>query len=144
MRINTKFPVAIHILSFIAIAGEKYSTSENLSKSVNTNPVVIRRINALLKKANLISVVPGIGGAKLNRDPDDITLLDIYNAVVSESNDTIFDLNHNPNPSCVIGANINNALSEPLSAAQQGLENVLNKYTLRDIISQIPKHSNKK
>ena len=132
MRINTKFPVAIHILSFIAIAGEKYSTSENLSKSVNTNPVVIRRINALLKKA------------KLNRDPDDITLLDIYNAVVSVSNDTIFDLNHNPNPSCVIGANINNALSEPLSAAQQGLENVLNKYTLRDIISQIPKHSNKK
>lgn len=50
MKANTRFPVTIHILSYIAIKGTGI-TSEELAKSVNTNPVVVRRLNGHLKKA---------------------------------------------------------------------------------------------
>ena len=138
MRANTKFPVAVHILTFVAVLGEKYSTSENIAKSVNTNPVVIRRINALLKRANLISVTQGVRGIRLNRPPAEISLLDVYRAVASDTNDLVFDLGHSPNQSCMIGANIQAALSGPLRQAQNEMERTLGEFTLADIVAAIP------
>lgn len=138
MRVNTRFPVSIHILTLAALIGEERSTSENIAKSVNTNPVVIRRINAMLKKAGLITVISGVGGTRLNRRPEDITLLDIYHAVISVSNESLFDLHHDPNPSCPVGANIQAALAGPLASAQLAMEDCLSKYTLADIVALIP------
>lgn len=139
MRINTRFPVAIHILALLAFNHEATATSEFLAKSVNTNPVVIRRINALLKKANLITIKAGVGGAYLNSSPTEITLLDIYNAVKSSDDDFLFELHCNPNEKCFVGANINEALSGPLNSAQKSLEDTLKEYTLFDIVEKIKK-----
>lgn len=138
MRINTKFPVAAHIMMVIDIIGEEYCTSEKLALSVNTNPVVIRRINGMLKKANLITVMPGVGGARLNRAPKDISLLEIYNAVKATSDEALFDLHNEPNHYCIVGANIHNALSKPLTSAQTALEDTLAQYTLADLLAEIP------
>lgn len=137
MRINTRFPVAVHILTVIALNKDTTTTSEVIAKSVNTNPVVIRRINSMLKKANLITIKAGVGGANLNLPPKDITLLDVYNAVKSPDDDLLFDLHCNPNENCVIGSNIHEALSEPLTAAQISLENSLKGYTLLDVMENI-------
>lgn len=139
MRINTRFPVAVHILAIIALNKESTTTSELIAKSVNTNPVVIRRINGMLKKANLITIKAGVGGAFLNLSPKDITLLDVYNAVKSSEDDLLFDLHCNPSEKCLVGANIHEALSEPLIAAQESLENRLREYTLFDVAEKIKK-----
>ncbi len=136
MRINTRFPVAVHLLVLVAIKGEDL-TSEVIAKSVNTNPVVIRRINTLLKKANIITVKAGVGGTVLNRAPQEITLLDIYKAVRTSSNELIFDLHNNPNLQCPVGSNIHEALTEPFINAQEALENSLKNYTLADIADGI-------
>lgn len=137
MRINTRFPVAVHILALIALNKESTTTSELIAKSVNTNPVVIRRINGMLKKANLITIKAGVGGAYLNLSPKEITLLDVYNAVKSSEDDLLFDLHCDPNEKCPIGANIHEALSGPLIAAQKSLEDSLKEYTLFDVAEKI-------
>lgn len=45
------------------------------------NPVIIRKILAQLKSANLVNVARGSGGASITKPLEDITFLDIYRAV---------------------------------------------------------------
>lgn len=139
MRINTRFPVAVHILVLLALAGDKGRTSELMARSVNTNPVVIRRTIAMLKKAGLVEVRPGAAGTVLNRDADAVTLLDIYNAVKSSEDEPLFDVHPHPNPQCYVGSNIHEALWEPLSQAQKAMEEKLAEYTLAGVAQPIAK-----
>lgn len=136
MRINTRFPVAVHLLAFATLYGE-HSTSALLAKSIGTNPVVVRRLSALLKKAGLITVHAGVGGISLNRTPEEISLLDIYRAVQDEADPPLFDLHRNPNENCPVGLNIHSALEKPLSAAQAALEDSLRQQTLAQVVAEI-------
>ena len=139
MKANTRFPVAIHILTYIAIKG-KGITSDELANSVNTNPVVIRKLNANLKKAGFISIHNGPnGGAELKKSPQAITLLDVYQAVREEEDILIFNNPQHPNLNCQIGANIMDAISQPFQEAQDALKSVLSQYTINDIIQFIKK-----
>lgn len=67
MNISTRFAVAIHILTLIDSNKDGKSTSEWIAGSVNTNPVVIRRLTGMLNKAGLVEVRPGVAGAKLTQ-----------------------------------------------------------------------------
>jgi Rrf2 family protein len=56
--------------------------SQTLAASVNTNPVVVRRLLLALRRAHLIETFTGKhGGARLRKNPREISLVDIYNAV---------------------------------------------------------------
>src|SRR5438034_917649 len=58
--------------------------SQRLAASVNTNPVVVRRLLLALRRARLIETFTGKhGGARLRKRPNDISLADIYDAVAS-------------------------------------------------------------
>ncbi len=64
MQISSRFTIAMHILTYIATApAEEKVTSEILADSVQVNPVIIRNILSQLKKAGLIAVKRGQGGA---------------------------------------------------------------------------------
>lgn len=136
MRINTRFPVAIHILAFIAINGSQ-STSETIAQSVNTNAVVVRRLNAQLKKAGLLITKNGMGGAQLSRPLDQISLLDIFQAVRAKEDALIFETPQHPNFDCPIGGHILDAIDEPFFQAQKAMEDTLARYTLQDIVNFI-------
>lgn len=138
MNISTRFAVAIHILTLIDSNKEGKSTSEWIAGSVNTNPVVIRRITGMLHKAGLVEVRPGVAGAKLTRNPAEITLLQIYRAVNAVEADSLFSVHEHPNPSCPVGQNIAGAIIPVFSLAQQAMENVLQEVTLDQIVNQIP------
>jgi len=74
--------VAIHILLLLASDSlDGPATSLRLAGSVNTNPVVVRRITGLLARAGLIRVRRGPGGAMLARLPSAITLGDVWCAM---------------------------------------------------------------
>ncbi|MGD9559346.1 MAG: Rrf2 family transcriptional regulator [Oscillospiraceae bacterium] len=137
MRINTRFPVATHTLAVIALTQGRPCTSELIAKSVNTNPVVVRRIISQLKKAGLVQVLPAAGGTRLVRAPEGITLLDIYNAVKTIEDAALFDVHPNPNPKCYIGANIHKALESPLATAQQAMEEQLGQVSLAEVMAPI-------
>ncbi|WP_208585524.1 Rrf2 family transcriptional regulator [Gracilibacillus suaedae] len=133
--INTRFSVAIHILTLVATNSDKGVTSNFIAGSVNTNPVVIRRIGSLLKKANLLKGGPGVAGYSLVAEPNKITLLDIYRAVTT--GEELFAVHDQPNPNCDVGKNIQSSLDISLTRAQQAMENELNKQTLADIIQHL-------
>ena len=79
---NSKFTIAVHILTMLANAKDASLKSDYVAKSINTNPVVVRRIWASLAKADLlVSRTGSSGGARLAREASEITLLDIYRAV---------------------------------------------------------------
>lgn len=147
MRINTQFPVAVHVLAFVGlyknVLGEA-PTSLIISKSVNTNPVVIRRINSLLKSAGLITVRPGIGGVELSKQPEEITLRSIFIAVQSGNETGIFDFHKNVNGNCEVGSVINQVLESSLNSAQLAMEMELEKSSLLDVMKEITLKSKQK
>lgn len=142
MRINTKFPMAIHILAVAALNVDDTmpSTSELIAKSVGTNPVVVRRLSSQLKTAGLICARAGVAGLSLAKDAEEISLLDIYKAV-REEDEVIFDVHQNPSEKCWVGHNIQGALETPFAEAQRALENALESYRLSDITIEIQRRS---
>ena len=62
----------------MAWSGEEPLKSEQVAESVNTNPVVIRRMLLELAEAGLVvSQTGSLGGSKLANDPSKTTLLDV-------------------------------------------------------------------
>lgn len=139
MKISSRFSVAIHILSLLHLNKATGITSESLAASVNTNPVVIRRIIGQLKNAQLVANHRGSKGATLIRNLDEITLLDVYRAVDSVEENNLFQIHEHPNPACLVGANIEEALSDSLITAQKKMENQLESETVANIVNRILK-----
>jgi len=129
--------VAVHVLTLLADnpAGELL-TSDRLASSVNTNPVVIRRVLGQLKKAGLVEVRAAAGGTYLRRNPATLTLLDVYRAVdVVEG--PLFSVHAKPNPHCVVGRNIQATLEHTLGRAQAALEQELAATTLAQVVAGV-------
>ncbi|RAS74586.1 Rrf2 family transcriptional regulator [Priestia endophytica] len=137
MSISSRFAVGIHILALIEINKDGVSSSEFLAGSVNTNPVVIRRIIGMLKNAGLIEVRAGIAGAQLAKNLSEITLLDVYKAVDVVHDKELFSVHDNPNPSCPVGRNIQDTILPLFSTAQLALEKALGNVTIEDVVLDI-------
>jgi len=137
MKISSRFTVAVHILSLIAIQSDTLCTSEWIAGSVNTNAVVIRRITGMLKKAGLVNVTSGTGGATLNKDLKDI--LDVYRAVEVVEEGELFQFQENPNINCPIGANIQGVLELILIKAQEAMETVLKDVNMEELVGVLNK-----
>ncbi len=134
MQISSRFTIAVHILICIETFKEDYKiTSDFLASSVNVNPVVIRRLLQQLKKAGIINVKRGSGGAYIERSLDEITLLDVYNAVECIDNGNLFHFHENPNSRCPVGRNIHSVLDRRLDSIQQAMEREMSSVTLQDI-----------
>jgi Rrf2 family protein len=131
--ISSRVAVAVHVLAYMAWKRSEAQTSERLAASVNTNPVVVRRIVGALRNAGMVSVQPGVGGgATLARDPAEITLLDVYRAV--EDEEELFSLHPSePSRSCGIGANIRDVLRPIFCSAHRAMEGVLGGVTIADV-----------
>ena len=80
--VNQQFTFAVHIMTALAFTPDEVIGSQILAASVNTNPVVIRRLLLALRRARLIETFTGKhGGARLRKKPREISLVDIYDAV---------------------------------------------------------------
>jgi Rrf2 family protein len=137
MLSSTRFAVAIHALSVIASKGGNTPVcSTYIASSVDTNPVVIRRLMSELERATLVTSVAGrAGGFKLARAPETISLADVYSAVEDES---MFRLHKiDPGSKCPIAAQIVEVIKGPFASAQSALTASLQATTLRDVVAAI-------
>ncbi|WP_138493803.1 Rrf2 family transcriptional regulator [Paenibacillus pinistramenti] len=134
-QISTRFTMAVHALSLISLSPQE-CTGDFIAASVNTNPVVIRRIMGMLKKAGLVEIRPGVGGASLLKSPDQITLLDVYRAVNAAEEDQLFRVHDNSNIQCPVGRNIEHVLQSELREAQAAMEQRLAETTLEQLAVQ--------
>ncbi|MCP4136342.1 MAG: Rrf2 family transcriptional regulator [bacterium] len=140
MKSSSRFIIAVHILSIIHLATAlrklDNTKSEIIAQSVNTNPVVIRRLMKMLKDAGLVESRKGVhGGFTLAKAAPGINLYEIYSAVEKSG---LFHAPYNePNINCPVGRNLNGALKGVLGNAEAAMYGVLKKVTLEDIINEI-------
>jgi DNA-binding IscR family transcriptional regulator len=135
MSANSRLTLAVHTLTWMARYKDEYefATSERMASSVHTNPVILRGLLGLMEKQHLVRVQRGSNaGWQLARKPEEITLLDVYQAVGPT---TLFALHHTPpNPLCVIGNGITPVLEQVYAHAQGRLEQELACTTIADIL----------
>lgn len=144
MQITSRFTIAVQVFACISEFEEQFKiTSDFLASSVNSNPVVIRRILQQLKAAGLVEVKRGSGGASIAKKPDEITLLDIFNAVECLDEGQLFHFHENPNAKCPVGRNIHNVLDNRLENIQAVMEEQLRSTTVADIVKDTTKYIEK-
>lgn len=94
-------------------------TSETISRMLDTNPVVVRRTMAGLKAAGYLTSEKGHrGGWALARPLDEISLLDIHEAL---GGPRVFNIGLSDNPQCLVEQVVNEALCEAMAEAEQKL-----------------------
>ena len=137
MQFSSRLPIAVHVLLCIEhFQGQYKTTSEFLAGSVNVNPVIIRKTLGQLKRAGLVNVEAGVGGAQLARKPEEITLRDVFVAVEGEE-ETLFRFHEHPNPECPVGRNVHGLLDARLDNARVAMEHSLEQVTLRDLLEEL-------
>ncbi len=141
MQISSRFTLAVHIFACIDTFKDDHKvTSEFLAGSTNVNPVIIRKILSQLKAAGLVEVARGSGGASIAKPLNEITFLDIYNAVECVEHGELFHFHENPNIDCPVGRNIHKILDEKLLRVQRAMEKELASITLEDVKQDTEKY----
>jgi Rrf2 family protein len=141
MATSTRFAVGVHLLTTLAANPGKVLRSEDVADSVNTNPVVVRRLFSLMTSAGLIRARLGPGGGfELARPASDITLRDVFAAL--ESGEIFTEHRSPPSASCPVGAHILPVLREATAPAVEALEEELSRTTIADIAAEVLARSN--
>ena len=139
MAANSQFSIAIHILTVLAKNGEENVKSGYIADSVNTNPVVIRRLLCDLSHAKLvISQTGALGGTRLAKCPKEINLADVHKAV---SCGNTFALHRQPNDDCPIGRNIQLVLQKLQTEVYQVVEEKLAEFSLQSVLESVEKEN---
>lgn len=125
MRMSTQFTVSVQILMLIMISPNKKVTSEMLSESAGSNPVMIRQLFGKLKDAGILNVSTGSGGTELAKDPADISLWDIYMATEGYSACELFKFHPNISKKCQVGRFFKEILGGHLDEAVQAMSEKL-------------------
>ena len=95
MQISSRFTIALHIFACVdTFKNDRKVTSDFLAASINTNPVIIRRILTQLKKAGLIIVARGTGGIEVTRELSEISFYDVYQAIEPVEDGNLFRFHH--------------------------------------------------
>ena len=133
MAANSRLAVAAHIVSVLASKRDQFVNSAYVAASVNTNPVVIRRILAALTRAGIVASEKGkSGGSKLVRCPDEISLWDLSQALGEEH---LFAIHKNPaNPQCPVSCHMKEALGRAFAGAEKAAQDRLKKVTVKELL----------
>jgi len=127
--------MAVHVLTLLARSDGRNLKSDEIADSVNTNPVVIRRLLGQLASAGLVTSQSGAhGGTRLAKAADDVLLCDVYGAVCCGD---VFALHGSPNRDCPVGRGIETVLCNLQKQIDNSIGSTLAKYTLRDITQMV-------
>jgi DNA-binding IscR family transcriptional regulator len=137
MRIGNRFSIAVHILSLLGAIEDVEHTSEWMAGSTGVNPVIVRNITGMLRRARLVRTSQGVKGARLARPLADITLLDVYRAV--EADGPLFSIHPRPHPSCEVGSKIQGTLENVFGEAQAALEAKLAATSMQRLVRDLGK-----
>jgi DNA-binding IscR family transcriptional regulator len=138
MAANSRMTIAVHALAWLALAqrrGHEVLTSSEVAASVNTNPVIIRRCLGDLRSAGLVCVRHGAGaGWSLARVPEEITLLEVHDAVGPEPP---FGLHRTePNLECPVGLGIRPALGQVYGRVEKAMRHELAVVSVADVLRE--------
>ena len=135
---DTKFSVAVHVLILISESPPPIN-SDQMAESVGTNASYVRKILALLKKAGIVDGHQGIIGYTMLIPSEQLTLLQIYQAVMEQPKPHLLDIHQKPSDVCIVGHHIRPVLSGMFAGVEDAFARSLSGKTLADCIAGIRK-----
>jgi DNA-binding IscR family transcriptional regulator len=116
MKRDSRLSGVLHILLHMA-HGDGPATSEQLARAMGTNPVVVRRILAGLRRDGYVRSSKGHGGGwTIARDLGEISLRDVYDALGRPSLLAIG--NRTEAPGCLVEQAVNAALDSAFAETE--------------------------
>lgn len=133
---NCRFAFAVHVMAVLAQNRATCCSSSFLAGTVNTNPVVIRRLLIDLQAAGLVYTQRGPnGGTVLSRNPAEVSLFEIHTAV---SPPALFGTHRNePSQICTVGRGIKRVLNQIESRMTKAIKRELIEVTLAEVVRQL-------
>lgn len=135
MSANSRLATAVQILCVLAYVEPDATTSEGVARSLDTNPVVVRRMLKELVREGLVAVRPGRdGGVRLARPAAAITLADVHRAV----DGALFAVRRGGNPLCPVNQTVPGLLGPVFDQAAAAAARSLEGATIAALAAQVP------
>ncbi len=133
---NEQFSSALYLLMTLAYHRERKMNSKEIALGLKTNPVVVRRLMALLSEAGLIISRKGRdGGVRLAQAPEKVTLADIYKAV--EIPEMISEFQKPALKNCKVSCSMKKIVSQVSSTLEKDINKSLTKTKLSDLLIKV-------
>ena len=133
---DTKFAVAVHTLLFISESPEP-KTSETISQTLNTNASYVRKILSGLVKAGMITSATKSKDCCLLKQPGEILLSDIYNAVEPGVSKLTMSLSQNPDTNIILCRCEQSVMECLFREMERSVDAILQHKTLQDVIDEV-------
>lgn len=144
---NCRFTMAAHMLGMLACSERESGgslTSESMARSIQTNPVVVRRLLRDLARAGLVETKRGVGGGvSLARSAERITLRDVYEAV-EEDAELLGRYPSGPSPSCIIAPLVAEYLEGVVGRAESAFKESLEATTVAQMSREVGARARRK
>jgi DNA-binding IscR family transcriptional regulator len=136
MAISSCFALAAHALAVLVHEGSRGATSDFIAWSANTHPARVRRVLSPLSRLGIVSGKEGSGGGYLlARDPETVTLDEIFQAVETGP---VFPVHpRTPSDECPVGAQILPALEILQTEVNGAVRSALGDRTLAWFVDRI-------
>ena len=135
MKRDSRLSSVLHALLHMS-GHDAPMTSEQLSRCLGTNPVVVRRTMGFLRRAGIVASDKGqAGGWRLCADLSSITLRNLYDALDEPA---VFAIgNRNAAPACLVEQSVNAALDATLAEAEALLLRRMGEVRVSDLADDV-------
>ena len=137
MQTSMRFTTALTILACISHYKEERVTSEFVARQIKVNPVTVRSIIGQLRRAGLVKVRRGVGGALFARSPEQITFMDVYRAideVLYEEGQLVFRFPEPRTPNCALSRSFQLSLRNRLLQVQRVMVECFSNMTVAELM----------
>jgi len=135
--LNSEFVIAVHSLVLLAYRPDGMATSEEIAENVCTNPVRVRKVMSCLRKHGFVDTREGPGGGyKLCRQPEDVTLADVYRSLAAGTLAPSW-CSGDPEKDCVVSSNMAEVMDAVFCGADRQLEAYFEQITIGRMLSQV-------
>ncbi len=136
---RSRMSVILHVLVHLVQANRVPMTSGRLAECLKTNPVVIRRDLAALRRAGVVVSTPGHGGGwTLAREPKEITVQEVYAAIGEPL--IALPAQDADDPGCLLETRVHQALGAVYEEVEALLQKRLMQVTIADLVLDIRRH----
>lgn len=130
-------------MTALAFSSAEVIGSQRLAASVNTNPVVVRRLLLALRRARLIETFTGKhGGARLRKKPNQIPLVAIYDAVACRP---VIPMNERKAfQQCHVSCHMKSIMRGVAESTEQAVREHLRGISLAQLVRKVRRESRKR